>query len=272
MVLGDVCCVSRERIQFSTYLWCAVTKCIFAAMGNLRHCKKPISNASLADFLVSWASLNSHHHYTPFFVFWCVWNARNKVIFEEKRISPGVLTCKVSQLILRFPVLERRIKIWIIGPAPVLAYPIDFFNGAATKEMGGARVYIEISHVHSFHIKLGCGPSTNMRAELLALWSLLYWEKMLGLPSLNIFGDSLVIINWENGKAASACLDLDNWCEAIRQMIRNFLSLDLQHVYREHKQSTYGFSKEALVLDSGICLISEFYDDYVIQSGEFKLF
>ena len=138
--------------------------------------------------------------------------------------------------------------------------------------MGGAGVFLAISHVHSFHIKLGCGSSTNTRVELLALWSLLYWEKVLGLPSLHIFGDSCVIINWAIGKAALACLALDNCCEAIRQMMPNFLSLDLQHVYREHNQSADGLSKEALVLDSGFCHISEFYDDSVIQSGEFKLF
>ena len=138
--------------------------------------------------------------------------------------------------------------------------------------MGGAGVYLAISHVHSFHIKLGFGPSTNTKAELLDLWFLLYWAKMLGLPSLNIFGDSSMIINRAIGKAALAYLALDNWCEAIKQMMQNFLSLDMQHVYKKHNQRANGFSKEALVLDSRFCLISEFYDDSIIQSREFKLF
>ena len=81
-----------------------------------------------------------------------------------------------------------------------------------------------------------------------------------------------MIINCTNGKATLACLALDNWCEAIRQMMQNFLSIDLKHVYIEYNQSADGFSKEALVLDSGICLISEFYDDSIIHDGEFKLF
>ena len=178
----------------------------------------------------------------------------------------------MNHLIHRFSVLKRRNKIWIIGHAPVLAYLVGFFDGVAANEMGGAGVFLAISHVHSFHIKLGCGSSTNTRVELLALWSLLYWEKVLGLASLNIFGDSSVIINWANGKATLSCLALDNWCEAIRQMMQNFLSIDLKHVYREHNQSADGFSKEALVLDSDICLISEFYDDSIIHDGEFKLF
>ena len=51
-----------------------------------------------------------------------------------------------------------------------------------------------------------------------------------------------------------------------------FLSLDLQDVYREHNQCANGFSKEALVLDSVLCHISDFYDDSVIEFGKFKLF
>ena len=81
-----------------------------------------------------------------------------------------------------------------------------------------------------------------------------------------------MIINRENGNAALAYLDLDNWCKAIRQMMQNFLILDLQHVYREHNQSADGFSKEALDLDSGLCHISELYDDSVIMYGDYKLF
>ena len=133
-------------------------------------------------------------------------------------------------------------------------------------------MFLAINSIHSFHIKLGCGSSSNTRPKLLALWALLYWAKAPGLPSLYIFGDSLVIINWAIGKATLACLALDSWCEAIRQMMLSFLSLDLQHVYREHNQSADGFSKGAVVLDSGLCHISEFLDDSVIEFGEFKLF
>ena len=52
----------------------------------------------------------------------------------------------------------------------------------------------------------------------------------------------------------------------------NFLSLDFQHVYKEHNQTADGFSKEALDLESGLCHISEFYDDHVIQYGDYKIF
>ena len=61
--------------------------------------------------------------------------------------------------------------------------------------IGGAGVCIWLNEQHSLSIKLGCGRSTNTRAELLALWASLYIAKDIGLPYLHIFGDSFVIIN-----------------------------------------------------------------------------
>lgn len=145
-------------------------------------------------------------------------------------------------------------------------YIWSFFYGAAAKGKGGVGVFLGISNARSFHIKLGCGLSTNTSAELLALWTLLYWAKVLGLLFLHIFGDSSVIINWAIGKAALACLALDNWCEAIRQMMPNFLSVDLQHVYREHNQMQMASPKRPWFWTRAfvISLLSEFYDDSVI--------
>ena len=48
--------------------------------------------------------------------------------------------------------------------------------------------------------------------------------------------------------------------------------LDSQHIYQEHNQTTDGFSKEALDLDSGLCHISELSDNNVIMYGDYKQF
>ena len=83
-----------------------------------------------------------------------------------------------------------------MGPEPVIAYPFGFFDGVATSSIGGVFIYLSISHVHSFNLKLGCGHSTNTKDELLALWVLLYFAEAIGIPSLHIFGDSSIIIDW----------------------------------------------------------------------------
>ena len=104
------------------------------------------------------------------------------------------------------------------------------------------------------------------------MWALLHWAASLGLPSLHIFGDSSMIINWALGKAALTCLALDYWCEAIRKMIPNFLKLDFQHIYREQNQCADGLSKEALLLDPGLCHISAFFYGSVYEISEFMFF
>ena len=83
-----------------------------------------------------------------------------------------------------------------------------------------------ISQYHNFCLKMGCGHSTNTRAELLALWELLYFVVAFGLPSLNVRGYSFVIVNWTNDVAALPALDLDYWCDIINELKASFFSFD----------------------------------------------
>ena len=110
--------------------------------------------------------------------------------------------------------------------------------------------------------------STNTRAKLLALWTLLFFAADIGIPSLSIYGDSFVIINWENDNVTLFVLDLDGWCEKIKSLKSSFLSLEFQHVYREHNQIADFLSKEALILAIGKLSHSEFFDGHMIGGGE----
>ena len=80
--------------------------------------------------------------------------------------------------------------------APEQHFPVGYFDGAAQLKMGGAGFMIYISETHYLTFSVGCGPGTNTRAELLALWSVLKVSIMMGVPLHQIFGDSMVIISW----------------------------------------------------------------------------
>ena len=67
-----------------------------------------------------------------------------------------------------FPIPAKKEKIRILGAGPDMVFPCGFFDKAATDSQGGAGVNIAINSTHSLYFKLGCGPSTNTRAELLA--------------------------------------------------------------------------------------------------------
>ena len=114
----------------------------------------------------------------------------------------------MNYLIQYYPIPKKEQKIRNIGPSLELAYPYGFFDGAAAERIGGVGFMLELNEEHTFSFSMGCGRSTNTRAELLALWALLFAAKDFGIPSLNIFGDSTVIINWVNNLASleSPCL------------------------------------------------------------------
>ena len=107
-------------------------------------------------------------------------------------------------------------------------------------------------------MKRGVGTSTNSRAELLSLWTLLYFAKLIGLPCLHILGDSYAIINWLNRKSKLFSLNLDGWCLNIRELESYFLHYDASHVYQEHNVIADGLSKDALSLASSLLHVSKF--------------
>ena len=171
-----------------------------------------------------------------------------------------------------YPVGCKKVVHRTIGPTPLIHYPSGFFDGAAASNIGGAVFTLLISDSHHFHVKMGCGANTNTRAKLMALWSLLTFATNIGLPTLTIFGDSLVIINWANFVASLAVLDLEHWCTRISEAKACFLSINFQHVYREHNRSVDGLSKEALVLELGRLSFTEHLEGEEIGGDTLQFF
>jgi ribonuclease HI len=64
--------------------------------------------------------------------------------------------------------------------------------------VGGEDVFLSPHHT-TFTSRRGLGDGTNNYSELMALKLLLLFSLEKGCRSLQVFGDSLVIINWANG-------------------------------------------------------------------------
>ena len=73
-----------------------------------------------------------------------------------------------------------------------------FYDGASQLEnsRGGVGVVIWLNDAKVYKIALNCGPVTNTRSQVIALWTLLFCANKLGLKELRVFGDSKVIIDW----------------------------------------------------------------------------
>ena len=172
--------------------------------------------------------------YLPFFLIWHIQLAGNHCIFEDKKPDVTTTALSIKNHLLLFHVsTQHNLSRRNIGPAPTMTFPAGFFDGASTKNKGGVGVQLMLSNDHHFCFKLGVGLSTNTRSELLALWTLLHYAKIMGLPHLHIHGDSAVIINWFNHRSTLSLLTLDGWCHFIRELEPHFIQLSSIHIERE---------------------------------------
>ena len=89
---------------------------------------------------------------------------------------------------------------------------------------------------------------------------------------LHIFGDSLVIINWEKGRSTLSTLDSEAWFLQIRDLSACFTAIDYKHVYREYNKKAYILSKEGLKMASGLLSFIDFCKGIVIGEGNLQLF
>ena len=148
-----------------------------------------------------------------------------------------------------------------------------FFYGASTKS-GGIGYSLHLNETHSFEFVVGIGQCSNTKAELVGLWALLLSTHMTGIPSLHVYGDSSVVINWARAKAKSSLSPpkLLYWCRETRKLCTHFLALSFDHIYSEHNQEADRLSKTALSLAPGIGTYHEFFEGQLTSHGNIKLF
>ena len=94
----------------------------------------------------------------------------------------------------------------------------------------------------------------------------------MGIPSLNIYGDSSVIINGANIVASLDSPCLDHWCQDIGSHMNNFSFLVIKHIYRERNQRVDCLSKEALDLAPGSGIFTKIIDGLNDLKRVFQLF
>ena len=95
---------------------------------------------------------------------------------------------------------------------------------------------------------------------------------MMGIPLTQIYGDSLVIINWAKGSTALSPTDLVHWCKETKKLFTSFQALSFTHIYREHNRLADRLSKDALMFSQGIGNYKEFFENRLVSHGSFQLF
>ena len=131
---------------------------------------------------------------------------------------------------------------------------------------------IYINDMHFFSFSMGCGRSSNTRAELLACWAILKVSLLMGIPIQLIYGDSMVIISWLNRISALDVPYLMHWCCDIRLILQMAPLVIFKHTYREHNTLADALSKLGLKLDMGVVSFSESMDGMIVKQGNLYLF
>ena len=196
------------------------------------------------------------------------------IIFEEKRRSIYSIICLIISAVQPLNIMPaRRIKhIRKVGQPPPLIYPCGFIDGASKCQLAGVGYCIYINDGHHMEFSLGVGQGTNTKAELLSLWAILFTSHMMGIPMTQIYGDSLVIINWANGSTALSPTDLVHWCRETKKLFTSFQPLSFTHIYREHNRLADRLSKDALMFPQGIGNYKEYFENRLVSHGSFQLF
>ena len=114
---------------------------------------------------------------------------------------------------------------------------------------GGATLFL--NPTHHFQISMGLGSGTNNYIELMALKLLLCFAIERNCKKLQVFADSLIVINWIKKIKKCRNTSLAALFEEVSRLLTNFESLTLKHVYRERNMDADILSKAEINLAWG---------------------
>lgn len=171
---------------------------------------------------------------------------RNERIFNDKHNSLGEIASKDVGIIAYFsvsgPSHSRR---HVVQELINKEFPWGYFDGAAGGDpvrCGGGVVLFFNDH-NFLHIKAGFDRGTNNFVELMALRLLLRKAWEWGVCSLQIFGDSKIILEWEKGTHRCNILRLRSLLDEVLLLKSLFDFISFSHVYRERNSLVDKLSK-----------------------------
>ena len=113
---------------------------------------------------------------------------------------------------------------------------------------------------------------TNNLAEFTTVWSLLIWACHRQIKELRIFGDSLLVIEWLQGKSAIKAFHLAYRCSKILALTKLFDQVQFEHIHREFNMEADYLSKKGLGCTEGSIQIEEIKDGIHRGSSSLRIF
>jgi len=202
----NICILCKHEGESVNHLFvhCTFTKCIWSEIKVALHISEEWGDTPFKDNLEKWYKKVRNHKELPVFICWGVWRTRNYMIFENKSQNSSMVFNRILDVYnesYKEKVFKRNRA--IRQPSLIDVIVVGYFDGAALLGQCGGGMCLNLNQSHSFHLWMGSGTGTNTRAKLLALWGLLRFATNIGIVSIQVFGDSKVIVDWGTG-----CLEM----------------------------------------------------------------
>jgi ribonuclease HI len=138
-----------------------------------------------------------------------------------------------------------------------------FFDGSSCGKGGGVGILLISPRGEMFEFAIPIQPTiTNNQAEYEALLRGLQYLREVGAVSVEIYGDSELVIMQLNGQYECKSDALRSYYEECREILKSFLLVILQHIPREHNeeanrlaQSTSGYKESQEAFATEICAL-----------------
>ena len=119
--------------------------------------------------------------------------------------------------------------------------------------------YTFLKDDHYITFKAGLGVGTNNYAELFALKLFITLALDKQISNIQIFGDSLLVINWILGKFRSHNLHLAQLLQEVNRLIEFFEQDDFKHIYRKINTLADKLANDGGKVQLGYWFINEYH-------------
>jgi ribonuclease HI len=254
----NICYLCHLDLETTEHLFinCQFTKQVWLKIALALNLHTTWEGTKIEDCFTSWTqNERTHIHLLPL-ICWTVWLVRNSTIFENMTPSTNTTTSKAIGHYYSWmdthgnKTTQHRSK--QIPELEVIT--TGWFDGAtsANRFQSGAGGLIKISQNTYYKWTYNCGPGTNTRAKLLGAWATLYLASRLHIDTLQVLGDSRIIIEWLSSRGDLQVVSLLAWKDRIRHLQSTFKKLSYIHIHREHNNSVDQLSKAALQKPVGV--------------------
>eukprot|EP00253_Pinus_taeda_P016263 PITA_16263 len=242
------------------FLGCPFTKRVWKEVTNLLKKHLRWEGESVLAIWEQWWNHSSEENLRnlPLIVCWGVWLARNRCLFKDNVPSAEATTIQSTTVYSSIPEPENTRNKPQSREEPIRAgVPWAYFDGASQINSAGAGIIIHLNDSHSLMALVGLGTGSNNYVELSALKLLLCWLVHRHIFAIQIFGDSLNVVKWENRNSRCQNYMLRPLLEEILSLIQFFNSFSIAHIYRDRNEDADRLSKDGLQQAMGIWKVTE---------------